>query len=96
MFCNAASAFASLGKQPFAALQKFCKMGSLPTFAASAQTVQKQPFLERLLTAAIYPSAEKNTRSSTLTFEQTKCCALHEWLQWRAALQHFELVANGS
>jgi hypothetical protein len=79
----------------FVASQHSVKEGSLPTFAASAQTVQKRPFLERLLTAAIYPSAEKSTRSNTLTFEQTKCCALHEWLQWRAALQHFELVANG-
>jgi hypothetical protein len=82
-------------KQPFRHFAASVGLGSLPTFAASAQTVQKRPFLERLLTAAIYPSAEKSTRSNTLTFEQTKCCALHEWLQWRAALQHFELVANG-
>jgi hypothetical protein len=31
----------------------------------------------------------------TPTFEPTKCCALHEWPQLRAALQHFEVVANG-
>jgi hypothetical protein len=58
-------------------------------------STQSGPFLERLLTADIYPSAAKTHRSSTLTFEQTKCCALYEWLQWRAALQHFEVVANG-
>ena len=29
------------------------------------------------------------------TFQPTKCCALHEWPQLRAALQHFEVVANG-
>jgi hypothetical protein len=38
MFYNAASAFASLGEQPFAALQKFCKMGSVLPSVLQRQT----------------------------------------------------------
>jgi hypothetical protein len=48
--------------------------------------------------AKSYPAHTKrnSSKARTPTFQPTKCCALHEWLQWRAALQHFELVANGS
>ncbi|MFT5867671.1 MAG: hypothetical protein ACI82I_003435, partial [Gammaproteobacteria bacterium] len=36
-----------------------------------------------------------HTLSAHRRFNLPKCCALYEWLHWRAALQHFEVVAKG-
>jgi hypothetical protein len=45
--------------------------------------------------AAIDACAANVRNVRTQTYEPTKCCALHEWPQLRAALQHFAVVANG-